>query len=79
VPAASDDGATVVAPTLRRRSAWASTFVASLELARQGSVALTQDGVFLPIHVRPTLVAASSGSAHVQLAGGGAAALFAQA
>jgi segregation and condensation protein A len=37
---------------LRRRSAWASTFLASLELARQGDVALTQAEFLSPIHVR---------------------------
>src|SRR6195952_512213 len=36
---------------LRRRSAWTSTFVASLELARQGEVALVQQGSFTPIHL----------------------------
>jgi segregation and condensation protein A len=36
---------------LRRRSAWSSTFMASLELARQGDVALGQGGDFRPIHV----------------------------
>jgi segregation and condensation protein A len=30
--------------SLRRRSAWSSTFMASLELARQGDVALGQGG-----------------------------------
>jgi chromatin segregation and condensation protein Rec8/ScpA/Scc1 (kleisin family) len=37
--------------TLRRRSAWSSTLVASLELARHGEVHLAQDGVFTPIHL----------------------------
>jgi chromatin segregation and condensation protein Rec8/ScpA/Scc1 (kleisin family) len=36
---------------LRRRSAWSSTFMASLELARQGDVALGQGRDFAPIHV----------------------------
>jgi segregation and condensation protein A len=36
---------------LRRRSAWTSTFAASLELARQGVVTLAQDGAFAPIQV----------------------------
>jgi chromatin segregation and condensation protein Rec8/ScpA/Scc1 (kleisin family) len=43
--AAADD------PPVRRRSAWSSTFVASLELARLGEVALTQRDAFGPIHV----------------------------
>ncbi len=36
---------------LMERSAWASTFTASLELAKQGEVALDQNGRFTPIHV----------------------------
>jgi len=38
---------------LRRRSAWSSTLIASLELARQGDVVLGQDADFQPIHVAP--------------------------
>ena len=38
-------------PTLRRRSAWSSTLVASLELARHGEVHLAQNGGFTPIHL----------------------------
>jgi segregation and condensation protein A len=38
---------------LRRRSAWSSTLVAGLELARQGEVELGQGGDFEPIHVAP--------------------------
>ncbi|OZB22458.1 MAG: hypothetical protein B7X49_17035 [Acidiphilium sp. 34-64-41] len=41
---------------LRRRSAWSSTFVASLELAKQGDVALMQAENFDPI-----IVSVSSG------------------
>ncbi len=37
----------------RRRSAWSSTFVASLELARQSAAVLEQETAFTPIHVRP--------------------------
>jgi segregation and condensation protein A len=36
---------------VRRRSAWSSTFIASLELARQGEVVLGQQQDFQPIHV----------------------------
>jgi len=36
---------------LRRRSAWTSTFVASLELAKQGAVSLEQEAGFSAIHV----------------------------
>ena len=45
---------------LRRRSAWASTFAASLELARQGDVVLEQEEVFAPIYVSPTPPAPSA-------------------
>jgi segregation and condensation protein A len=40
-------------PPLQRRSAWSSTLVASLELARQGEVMVEQAGDFQPIHVTP--------------------------
>ena len=36
---------------LRRRSAWSSTFAASLELARQGDARLRQEEAFAAIHV----------------------------
>ena len=36
---------------LRGRSRWTSTFVASLELAKQGDVALEQEEAFSPIQV----------------------------
>jgi segregation and condensation protein A len=36
---------------VRQRSAWSSTFIASLELARQGEVVLGQEQDFQPIHV----------------------------
>jgi len=39
--------------SLRRGLAWGCTFVASLELAKQGDLTLTQEGLFAPIHVRP--------------------------
>jgi segregation and condensation protein A len=39
--------------TLRLRSAWASTFIAGLELAKQGVVVLGQAGDFQAIHVAP--------------------------
>jgi segregation and condensation protein A len=38
--------------TLRRRSGWASTFIASLELAKQGDVALAQEGPWTVIAVQ---------------------------
>jgi segregation and condensation protein A len=38
---------------VRRGLAWGCTFVASLELAKQGELTLAQEGHFAPIHVRP--------------------------
>ena len=38
---------------VRRGLAWGCTFVASLELAKQGDLTLVQEGLFEPIHVRP--------------------------
>jgi segregation and condensation protein A len=38
---------------LRLRSAWSSTFIAGLELAKQGAVALGQREDFDAIHVAP--------------------------
>ena len=37
--------------TLRRRSAWTSTFVAGLELAKQGDMLLAQEAPFSAVHV----------------------------
>ena len=46
---------------LRRRSAWASTFVAGLELAKQGDVVVRQrDPAFTPIQVTLTSVEAAA-------------------
>jgi segregation and condensation protein A len=42
--------------TLWRRSAWSSTFIAGLELAKQGTVVLGQGEDFEPIHVALALV-----------------------
>ena len=39
-------------PGLRRRSAWATTLLAGLELARHAEVYLAQEGAFTPIHMR---------------------------
>jgi segregation and condensation protein A len=44
---------------LRRRSAWSSTFAASLELAKQGDVTLAQDGLFMPIQINRATLAAT--------------------
>ena len=38
-------------PALRLRSAWSSTFAASLELVKQGDIVVAQEGAFQPIHV----------------------------
>jgi len=40
-------------PALRARAAWTSTFIARLELAKQGEVALAQVKNFGAIHVSP--------------------------
>lgn len=45
----------------RRRSAWSSTFIASLELTKQGDVTLTQDGFLMPVLVEQAVPGASSG------------------
>jgi segregation and condensation protein A len=48
----SDDAREPLEASLRLYSAWASTFSASLELAKLGDVVLAQDEVFAPVHVR---------------------------
>ena len=53
LPATNADDDRRARPGLRRRSAWASTLLASLELTRQGDIALAQEQAFLPIHLRP--------------------------
>jgi len=54
LPDVADTGPKIP-PGPRRRSAWSSTFVASLELARDGAIVLTQDGFAAPIHVAATM------------------------
>jgi chromatin segregation and condensation protein Rec8/ScpA/Scc1 (kleisin family) len=49
-PSAPDDARAA----LRRRSAWSSTLMASLELARRGAVVLGQGEDFTPIHLTKT-------------------------
>jgi len=52
LPEPLDADATAVTQTdLRARSRWTSTFVAGLELAKQGDVALAQEEAFSSIHV----------------------------
>src|SRR5487761_1930849 len=46
LPAARMEGGNPARVRLRRRSAWASTFLAGLELERQGLVVLAQDAAF---------------------------------
>ena len=53
LPEKLDDADGELRLALRHRSAWSSTFVASLELARQGNVMLGQEGAFQTIHVAP--------------------------
>jgi segregation and condensation protein A len=53
LPDESDVGEAEALSRLRRRSAWSSTFTASLELARQGDVALEQGRDFETIHIAP--------------------------
>jgi segregation and condensation protein A len=43
---------------LNTRAAWTSTFIASLELAKQGEAALAQEDRFTAIHVSPAAVEA---------------------
>jgi segregation and condensation protein A len=54
LPEESLDTGDVPRRALRRRSGWASTFVAGLELAKQGEVGLEQGGDFEPIHLTKT-------------------------
>jgi segregation and condensation protein A len=42
-------------PTFRKRSAWASTLIASLELTKQGAVTLAQTDLFTEVHVTPSV------------------------
>ncbi|HST75415.1 MAG TPA: segregation/condensation protein A [Acetobacteraceae bacterium] len=48
-----DEVETPAGPALRRRAAWSSTLIASLELAKQGDLTLAQENLFTPIHVSP--------------------------
>jgi segregation and condensation protein A len=48
--AMTDEG---IRTRVRPGLAWGCTFVASLELAKQGDLTLAQEGLFAPIHVRP--------------------------
>jgi segregation and condensation protein A len=53
LPDPAGDPASEKLGKLRRRSGWASTFMAGLELAKQGDVVLGQGGDFQAIHVAP--------------------------
>jgi segregation and condensation protein A len=53
LPEAAPDSGDAASRALLRRSGWATTFVAGLELARQGTVAMQQGGDFEPIYVAP--------------------------
>ena len=52
LPSAPTESEVPAKVALRRRSAWSSTFVASLELTRSGAVELRQEASFGEIHVR---------------------------
>jgi len=54
LPEPDDPAAPAPHAALRRRSGWASTLVASLELAKQGEVVLGQRSDFQTIHVART-------------------------
>jgi segregation and condensation protein A len=53
LPDESAADVTPVDPGLRKRGAWSSTFIAGLELAKQGEVALAQEAIFTAIRVSP--------------------------
>jgi chromatin segregation and condensation protein Rec8/ScpA/Scc1 (kleisin family) len=53
LPAPPDKSEDEERRALRWRSAWVSTFSASLELAKQGEVVVEQEKGFQPIHVTP--------------------------
>jgi segregation and condensation protein A len=55
LPDQSPDAGEPSRRVLLQRSGWAATFVAGLELARQGTVAMEQGDDFEPIHVAPAL------------------------
>ena len=59
LPEQAGDAGDRTGTTLKRRSAWTSTFVASLELAKQGKASLQQEQGFAPIRVRQGPGAAS--------------------
>jgi segregation and condensation protein A len=48
-----DEAAMEEISALRKRSAWASTLIAGLELAKQGDVQLAQTDPFTAVHVSP--------------------------
>ncbi len=61
LPEALDADATAVTQTgLRARSRWTSTFVAGLELAKQGNVVLDREEAFSSIHVSLPLAGRSA-------------------
>ena len=52
LPPADEGGESGMRPGLRRRSGWASTFIAGLELTRQGRVVMEQQAAFQTIRLR---------------------------
>jgi len=49
LPDVPDEGTIAIPTALRRRAGWTSTFLANLQLARDGEVDLAQGGLFTPI------------------------------
>jgi segregation and condensation protein A len=52
LPDVPAEGAITIPAKLRWRAAWTSTFLASLQLAKEGEVVVAQERLFAPIHVR---------------------------
>ena len=61
LPKMLDDTSRDARQILRHRSAWSSTFVASLELAKQGDVVLEQPAFLDPVHVQAVSTGAAGG------------------
>ena len=57
LPVATDDESMALDGAMHRSSAWGTTFSASLELAKQGDVALGQSAIFEAIRVGPPVSA----------------------
>jgi segregation and condensation protein A len=51
LPDVPGEGAIAIPARLRWRAAWTSTFLASLQLTKEGEVVIAQEGAFAPLHV----------------------------